>query len=79
MTQLILILLAATSTRAAVLRLGGKVWTRLHKGVYTVAILGSLHYIWLVKRDLTWPLIYSALFLLLFLARWPKPLPRLFR
>jgi sulfoxide reductase heme-binding subunit YedZ len=74
---LILIPLTITSTRGWVMRLGGKVWARLHKGVYAVAVLGSLHYIWLVKRDLTWPLIYSALFLLLFLARWPKPVPRL--
>lgn len=75
---LILIPLAVTSTRGWVLRLGGKVWAQLHKGIYAVAILGSVHYLWLVKRDLTWPLIYSALFLLLFLARWPKPVPRLF-
>jgi len=74
---LILIPLAVTSTRGWVLRLGGKAWARLHKGVYAVAILGSVHYLWLVKRDLTWPLIYSAVFLLLFLARWPKPVPRL--
>lgn len=74
---LILIPLAITSTRGWVLRLGGKAWTRLHRGVYAVAILGSVHYLWLVKRDLTWPLIYSAAFLLLFLARWPKPVPRL--
>lgn len=74
---LILIPLAVTSTRGWVLRLGGKAWARLHKGVYAVAFLGSVHYLWLVKRDLTWPLIYSALFLLLFLARWPKPVPRL--
>ena len=74
---LILIPLAVTSTRGWVLRLGGKAWARLHKGIYAVAILGSVHYLWLVKRDLTWPLIYSAAFLLLFLARWPKPVPRL--
>ena len=75
---LILIPLAITSTRGWVLRLGGKAWARLHQGIYAVAILGCIHYLWLVKRDLTWPLIYSAAFLLLFLARWPKPVPRLF-
>lgn len=74
---LILLPLAVTSTRGWVMRLGGKTWSRIHRGVYAVAVLGSLHYIWLVKRDVTWPLIYSALFLLLFLARWPKPVPRL--
>lgn len=73
---LILVPLAVTSTRGWVLRLGGKAWAKLHRGVYAVAVLGTLHYLWLVKRDLTWPLVYAALFLLLFLARWPKPVPK---
>lgn len=42
-TFLLLIPLAATSTRAMMARLGGKRWKRLHKLVYIAAILAILH------------------------------------
>lgn len=57
---LILGALAATSTRASIKRLG-KRWVRLHRLVYVAAALGVLHYVWLVKKDLTSPLRYAAL------------------
>ena len=53
----LMIPLAVTSTRGWVLRLGGKMWARLHKLVYPIAILGIIHYWWLVKRDIFWPLL----------------------
>lgn len=56
---LLMVPLAVTSTRGWVLRLGGKTWVRLHRLVYAVAILGIVHYWWLVKRDITWPLIFA--------------------
>jgi len=31
--------------------------------------LGVLHFIWLVKKDITEPLIYAAIFFLLFILR----------
>ncbi len=49
--------LALTSTNAMMRRLGGRNWHRL---VYAVAVGGVLHYWWLVKKDLTEPLIYGA-------------------
>lgn len=51
--------LALTSTNAMVRRLGGKAWTRLHKLVYPLAILGVAHFWWLVKRDLTEPRLFA--------------------
>ena len=57
----LLIPLAVTSTNAMVKRLGGKSWQRLHRLVYAIAILGVLHYWWLVKKDLTQPLIYALI------------------
>ena len=51
--------LALTSTNAMVRRLGRN-WQRLHRLVYLVAILGVVHYWWLVKRDLTEPAIFGA-------------------
>lgn len=58
---LLLIPLAATSTNAMVRRLGGRRWQNLHRMIYPIAVLGVVHYWWLVKKDVTWPLIYSLM------------------
>ena len=65
----LMIPLALTSTRAAVMRLGGARWQDLHRLVYVVAILAVLHFWWLVKRDVTEPLIYAAILAALFAYR----------
>ena len=57
----LLIPLAATSTNAMVRRLGAKRWQALHRLVYLIAPLGVLHFWWMVKRDLTEPIIYALL------------------
>lgn len=62
---ILMIPLAITSTRAWVLRLGGKSWARLHKLIYPIAILGVIHYWWLVKRDIFWPLLLALVLALL--------------
>jgi sulfoxide reductase heme-binding subunit YedZ len=62
----LLVPLAITSTNAMIKRLGGRRWLRLHQLVYAAAILGVLHFWWLVKKDITEPVFYgSVLFLLL--------------
>ena len=72
-TAFVLLLpLAATSTRGMVRRLGGN-WKKLHRLVYPIAILGVWHYYWLVKADLTDPLIYAGILALLLGYRvWAK-------
>ncbi len=60
-----LVPLAVTSTNAMVKRLGGKRWQALHRLVYAIAILGVVHYWWLVKRDTREPLLYAAFLALL--------------
>jgi sulfoxide reductase heme-binding subunit YedZ len=65
----LLIPLAATSTNAMVRRLGGRRWQRLHRAVYAIAVLGVLHFWWLVKKDITEPLVFGALLGLLLLIR----------
>jgi sulfoxide reductase heme-binding subunit YedZ len=65
LTFVTLIPLAATSTNAMVRRLGGKRWARLHRLVYVAAIGGTVHYLWAVKKDTFFPLVYLATFLLL--------------
>ena len=66
----LLILLAATSTRAMMRRLGRR-WQQLHRLVYPAALLGVVHYLWLVKKDLTQPLIFGAVLALLLAMRLP--------
>ena len=68
---LLLVPLAITSTNAMMRRLG-KRWQRLHRLSYLIAILGVLHFAWLVKADLSQPLIYAEILALLLLARWPR-------
>lgn len=56
---LLLIPLAATSTSGMMKRLGRN-WQRLHRLVYPIGVLGVLHYLWLVKADITEPLLYGG-------------------
>jgi DMSO/TMAO reductase YedYZ heme-binding membrane subunit len=51
----------------------GRRWGQLHRLVYPVAVFAVLHFLWLVKKDLTEPLIYSAILFLLLLFRF-RPL-----
>ena len=67
----LMIPLAATSFNAAIRALGGRRWQALHRSIYAIGILGVIHYWWLVKRDITEPLIYAAILaLLLGLRMW---------
>lgn len=67
---LLLIPLAITSTHGMMRRLGRN-WQRVHRLVYLIAVLGVLHYAWLVKADLTEPLLYGeALAVLLGYRLW---------
>lgn len=61
----LLIPLAVTSNNAIIKKLGAKLWQRIHYLVYLIAVLAVIHYWWLVKKDLTQPIIYAAVFALL--------------
>jgi sulfoxide reductase heme-binding subunit YedZ len=65
----LLIPLAATSTNHMVKRLGAQRWQWLHRLAYAVAILGVLHFWWLVKKDVREPLVFAVLLALLLGAR----------
>jgi sulfoxide reductase heme-binding subunit YedZ len=52
--------LALTSTRNSIRRLGGKRWSRLHKLIYPIAILGVIHFWMAVKKDESDPITYGA-------------------
>ncbi|OGU22152.1 MAG: sulfoxide reductase heme-binding subunit YedZ [Hydrogenophilales bacterium RIFOXYD1_FULL_62_11] len=66
----LLIPLASTSTHAMMRRLGRR-WQHLHRLIYLVALLAVVHYLWLVKKDLTSPLIYGAVVVILLALRLP--------
>jgi sulfoxide reductase heme-binding subunit YedZ len=61
----LLIPLAVTSTDAMMRRLGGKRWQRLHRLVYVSAAGGVVHYLWLVKKDISDPLRFAILLAML--------------
>ena len=56
---LALIPLGVTSTAKAQRRLG-RDWTRLHRLIYVIAILGVWHFWWQVKKDIREPLLYAC-------------------
>ena len=66
---LCLVPLAITSTNGWIRRLGGKNWNRLHRLVYVAAVAGVLHYLWLVKKDIHYPLLYGTVLTALLLSR----------
>ena len=68
---LLLIPLAVTSTDRWMRRLGRR-WHSLHRLVYVAALLGSLHFLWLVKADWREPVAYIAGYTALMFWRWRK-------
>ena len=64
----LLIPLAITSTQKMKIILKDN-WIKLHRLIYVIAVLGVLHYLWLVKKDITQPVIYGLIIGILFLLR----------
>lgn len=54
----LMIPLALTSNNLSVRKLGAASWRRLHKLTYPIAVLGAVHYLWLVKGFQIEPIIY---------------------
>jgi sulfoxide reductase heme-binding subunit YedZ len=72
----LMIPLAITSTSGWIRRLGGRRWNLLHRLIYFSAIAGVIHYVWLVKKDVTKPLEYAAVLAVLLgyrVALWAIP------
>ena len=70
--------LALTSTSGMIRRLGGRRWQALHRLIYVSAICGVVHYLWLVKADITRPLTYGAIVGVLLIVRafWLRASPQ---
>lgn len=65
----LMIPLALTSNNWSVRKMGAAVWCKLHKLTYAVAILGSVHFVMLVKGWQVEPLIYLVVILTLLALR----------
>ena len=65
---LLLIPLAITSSQKMITLLKQN-WKKLHRLIYVIAILGSLHFIWLSKTIYFKPLIYFVLITVLLVLR----------
>jgi len=62
MTAFVLLLaLAITSTRGWIKRLG-KRWVQLHRAVYAIVVLGTIHFWMSVKADVREPALYALIF-----------------
>ena len=63
----LLIPLAATSTKRMIRLVGGKRWQLLHKLIYVIAPLGILHFWWMkaAKHNFTQPIIFGCIVALL--------------
>ena len=66
---LLLIPLAVTSNKRMIKILKDK-WKKLHRLIYLISLFGGIHYLWLVKRDLTEPLIFLTVILILLASRF---------
>ncbi|MBY6241553.1 protein-methionine-sulfoxide reductase heme-binding subunit MsrQ [Methylosinus sp. Sm6] len=61
--------LAATSNAAAIRRMGGKAWAKLHRLVYLAALAAAAHFLLVVKSWPAEPLVYAGLTAALLLTR----------
>jgi len=68
-TAWLLLLPLALTSNVAMMRKLSRRWRQLHKLVYIIAPLGVLHFLWLVKKDQTEPLIFAAVLAVLLSAR----------
>ena len=76
-TALVLMLpLTITSTAGWIRRMGGKQWAALHRLVYVTGVAAVVHYYWLVKADVSRPIIYAAIVAVLLGARLVPALKR---
>lgn len=64
-----LAVLATTSTDAMIRRLGSKPWRRLHRAVYVIALLATIHFFMQSKLNVYEPLIMAGLYLWLMFYR----------
>lgn len=73
-TFVILLPLAVTSNNAAIRRMGGQAWAKLHRLVYLAAIGAALHFLLVVKSWPPEPIVYAAIVAVLLGYRLVRPM-----
>ena len=68
-TAFILTLPLAITSNNLMIKLLRERWKRLHRLIYLIAILGVIHFWWLVKKDIREPLLYGTILALLLCIR----------
>ena len=68
---LLLISLAVTSAKTIRQKMKGH-WQTLHNFIYLIVLLVVIHFYWSVKSDISGPLTYAALFVILMAFRYKK-------
>ncbi len=61
----ILTLPLAITSNNFMIRLLRERWKKLHSLVYLIAVLGVIHFLWLVKKDIREPMLYAVILALL--------------
>lgn len=69
LAYVILLALVVTSPQWVLRKMGGKSWQTLHRTVYAAAVLGIIHYWWLVKAGNRAPMKDTVVLAVLLLAR----------
>lgn len=64
-----LVPLAVTSNNLSIRKMGAAAWRKLHKLSYLAAVLGAVHFLWLVKGFQLEPIIYLGIILALLATR----------
>ncbi|MGZ8258522.1 MAG: sulfite oxidase heme-binding subunit YedZ, partial [Methylotenera sp.] len=64
-TAFILTIPLAITSNNKMIKLLKSNWKKLHQLVYLIAILGVVHFWWLVKKDIREPLLYASILLVL--------------
>lgn len=64
-TAYILTIPLAISSNNIMIRLLRERWKSLHKAVYLIAVLAVIHFWWLVKKDVSEPLLYAFILVML--------------
>lgn len=68
----IMIPLVMTSNNLSLRKMGSGAWCKLHRLTYPAAVLGAIHYLWLVRGFQLEPIIYLVVILGLLALRFKK-------
>jgi methionine sulfoxide reductase heme-binding subunit len=72
MIALLLLTALAITSIAEIRRRMGRHWQKLHNAIYLILLLVALHFYWSVKSEMSTPILYFAVSLILLSVRYKK-------